>query len=64
MIRTAVDATEARRMGLVSRVTEDPRAVALEIAANDAEAVRAIAARLRDDAAPERREAREAAAFA
>ena len=59
-----VGATEARRMGLVSRVVEDPRAVALEIAGNDADAVRAVAARLRDDAPPERRGDREATAFA
>lgn len=58
-----VDATEARRMGLVSRVVEDPRAVAAEIAENDADAVRTVVARLRDDAPRQRREQREAAAF-
>lgn len=59
-----VDASEAQRMGLVSRVTRDPQAVAREIAANDAAAVRALKRRLSDDAPRETQEDREAAAFA
>lgn len=37
-----VDAEQARRVGLVSRIVEDPRAVAAEIADNDAAAIRAV----------------------
>jgi len=59
-----LEAREARRMGLVSRIVDDPRAVASEIAANDAGAVRAVKARLRDDASRDVQEDREAAAFA
>jgi len=58
-----VDADEARRMGLVSRVVDDPRAVAREIAGNDAAALRAVKRRLRDDADRETRERREREAF-
>lgn len=58
-----VDADAARRMGLVSRVVEDPLAVAEEVAANDPAALRTIARRLRDDADRATRERREAAAF-
>ena len=59
-----VDADEALRTGLVSRVVDDPRAVADEIAANDPAALRAITARLRDDGDRADRERREAEAFA
>jgi len=59
-----LDAEEAHRMGLVSRVVEDPRTVADEIAANDPAALRAIKARLRDDGDRAERERREAEAFA
>ncbi|MDS0299941.1 enoyl-CoA hydratase/isomerase family protein [Halogeometricum sp. S1BR25-6] len=59
-----VDAAEARRMGLVSRVVDDPRSVADEIAANRPDALRAVKARLRDDADDETRERAEAEAFA
>ena len=59
-----VDAREARRMGLVSRVVADPREVAASVAANDARALRALRERLRDDAPPDRQHAREAEAFA
>jgi len=59
-----VDAAEARRMGLVSRVVADPRTVAEGIAGNDAAALAVVKERLRDDADPETREEREAAAFA
>jgi enoyl-CoA hydratase/carnithine racemase len=58
-----VDAEEARRMGLVSRVTDDPRGVADELAANDPETLRAVKARMRDDAPPDERERREAEVF-
>jgi len=59
-----LEAREARRVGLVSRIVDEPRAVASEIAANDAETVRTVKRRLRDDAPRETREDREAAAFA
>lgn len=59
-----IDAEEARRVGLVSRVVDDPGAVAREIAANDSAAVRTIARRLEDDASIDAREERERAAFA
>nr|WP_206425032.1 enoyl-CoA hydratase/isomerase family protein [Halosimplex salinum] len=59
-----VDADAALRMGLVSRVVADPRAVADEIAANDPAALRVVTSRLRDDADREVRERREAEAFA
>jgi len=59
-----LDAEDALRVGLVSRVVDDPRAVVDEIADNDAAAVRAVKRRLRDDADRETRERREADAFA
>ncbi|WP_436923367.1 enoyl-CoA hydratase/isomerase family protein [Halosimplex amylolyticum] len=59
-----LDADEALRTGLVSRVVDDPRAVAEEIAANDPAALRVIKARLRDDADRRVQERREAEAFA
>ena len=58
-----LDAAAARRAGLVSRVTDEPRAVAETIAAHDAAAVRAIVDRLRDDARPRAQERGEASAF-
>ncbi|WP_115863517.1 enoyl-CoA hydratase/isomerase family protein [Halorussus litoreus] len=59
-----VDAEDAHRMGLVSRVTDDPRAVANEIAASDPETLRVVKARMRDDSPPAEQARREAAAFA
>lgn len=59
-----LDAEEACRMGLVSRVVDEPAAVATEIAANDADAIRTIKARIRDDADRETQETREARSFA
>jgi enoyl-CoA hydratase/carnithine racemase len=59
-----VDAEEARRIGLVSRVVADPRAVAEEVAANDEAALSVLKERLRDDANRATREEREVAAFA
>ncbi|MFC7059426.1 enoyl-CoA hydratase/isomerase family protein [Halovenus salina] len=55
--------TEAREVGLLSRVVEEPRAVATEIAANDAGALRTIKQRIRDDDSVETQETRAAAAF-
>lgn len=59
-----VDAAEARRMGLVSRVVEDPRAVADEVADNAAEALRRVKQLLRADGDLAEREHAEAEAFA
>ncbi len=59
-----IDAETALRMGLVSRIVDDPRAVAEEIATNDEMALRLIKRRLRDDADRETQERREANAFA
>ncbi|MFT4921072.1 MAG: enoyl-CoA hydratase [Haloarculaceae archaeon] len=59
-----IDATDARRMGLVSRIVEDPRTVATDVATNDPAAVRTIKARLRDDGGRDTQEDREVAAFA
>jgi enoyl-CoA hydratase/carnithine racemase len=59
-----VEAAEAHRMGLVSRVVDDPNAVAEELAASPADALAVVHERLRDDADRETQEAREAAAFA
>ncbi|SDM98942.1 Enoyl-CoA hydratase/carnithine racemase [Halogranum gelatinilyticum] len=58
-----VDAAEANRLGLVSRVVDDPKAVAEEVAANKADALRVVKARMRDDRPREEQEAAEAAAF-
>ncbi|WP_134668893.1 enoyl-CoA hydratase/isomerase family protein [Halorussus marinus] len=58
-----VDAEAALRMGLVSRVTDEPRAVADEVAAHDAEAVGVVKERVRDDAPASDQRRREAAAF-
>lgn len=55
-----LDADAALRTGLVSRVVDDPRAVADEIAAGKADALRGIKSRVRDrreDAVQERAEA-------
>ncbi len=59
-----VDADEALRMGLVSRVVDDPRAVAAEIAANDPGALARLKRLLRDRADHGAQERREADAFA
>jgi enoyl-CoA hydratase/carnithine racemase len=59
-----LDAEEARRIGLVSRIVDDPRVVAGEIAANDPDAIRVVKERIHDDAGSERQEDREATAFA
>jgi len=59
-----LDADEALRTGLVSRVVDDPRTVAEEIADNDADAVRAIKGLLADPADHDRQQERERDAFA
>jgi enoyl-CoA hydratase/carnithine racemase len=59
-----VDAEQALRMGLVSRVVDAPRRVADEVAANDPDALATLKRRLRDDADRQTRERRERAAFA
>ncbi|SDG00534.1 enoyl-CoA hydratase/isomerase family protein [Halorientalis regularis] len=59
-----VDAEAALRMGLLSRITADPRAVADEIAANDHGALAVLKRRLRDGAGTTEQERREADAFA
>jgi enoyl-CoA hydratase/carnithine racemase len=58
-----VDADEALRMGLASRIVEDPRSVARELAENDHLALRAIKRRLRDRDDPRAQERREAEVF-
>jgi len=58
-----LDARAAHRAGLVSRVTDDPRAVAETIADHDPAAVRTTVRRLRDDATPRAQERSEASAF-
>ena len=59
-----LDAEDALRTGLVSRIVDDPRTVAQSIAANDERALGVLAERLRDDADAEVQERREAEAFA
>ncbi|WP_256296372.1 enoyl-CoA hydratase/isomerase family protein [Haloarchaeobius salinus] len=59
-----VDAEEALRMGLVSRVVDHPATVAAEIAENNPAALSAVKRRMRDDADRAVQHAREAEAFA
>lgn len=59
----AIDADEALRMGLVSRVVEDPRTVVDELAAHPPDALRVVRERLRDDGPAADQQAAEAAAF-
>ena len=58
-----IDAEAARRMGLVSRVTDDLRTVADDLAANDPETLRVVKDRIRDDAPAADQLRREADAF-
>lgn len=58
-----LDADEALDVGLVSRVVDDPRTVAEEIAANDPDAVRAVATLLRSPDDPGSQEKRERETF-
>ncbi|GAB3699010.1 enoyl-CoA hydratase/isomerase family protein [Halorubrum pallidum] len=59
-----LDADEALRSGLVSRVVDDPRTVAEEIAAGKPDALRTIKHRMRDRREDETQERAEATAFA
>jgi len=59
-----IDAREALRMGLVSRVLDDPRDAAREIAAHEPGAVRTIAALVRDRSPLDVAQEAEAKAFA
>ena len=59
-----VDAETAREIGLVSRVVSDPRAVADELASNDADALRTLSDLLTHRGDPAERETAERAAFA
>lgn len=59
-----IDAETALRMGLLSRIVDDPRSVATEIADHDARALTVIKERLRDTASSDQQEKREAEAFA
>ncbi|ELY59787.1 enoyl-CoA hydratase [Natronococcus amylolyticus DSM 10524] len=58
-----VDAEEALRMGLLSRIEAEPRAVSEELAANETGALAVLKRRIRDDADRETQERREAEAF-
>ncbi|ELY57004.1 enoyl-CoA hydratase/isomerase family protein [Natronolimnohabitans innermongolicus] len=58
-----VGAEEALRMGLISRLEDEPRTVAEEIAANAPDALAALKARIRDDGDRATKERREAQAF-
>jgi enoyl-CoA hydratase/carnithine racemase len=58
-----IDAEEALRTGLASRVAENPRDLAEEIAGNDPAALSVLKECLRDESDRETREKREATAF-
>ncbi|WP_423743942.1 enoyl-CoA hydratase/isomerase family protein (plasmid) [Haladaptatus sp. SPP-AMP-3] len=58
-----VTAEDAHRMGLVSRVVEQPRKVADRLAANDPDALRVVKGRVRDRSSTDVQLAREAEAF-
>jgi enoyl-CoA hydratase len=58
-----IDAEEALRIGLVSRVVDDPYVVAENLAVNDHDALCVVKERLRDSADPGIQEEREAMAF-
>lgn len=59
-----IDAEEALRIGLVSRIVEEPEDVAVSLTENDPAALRVVKERLRDDAPPAQQDRREAEAFA
>lgn len=59
-----LDATEAREVGLCTRITETPYTVAEELAANDPDAMRTIKVRIRDGDGTATQERRERQAFA
>ena len=58
-----LDASEAQRIGLVSRVVDDPRTVAEELLDNDYAALRTLKQRIRDRDSLEQQETREIEAF-
>ncbi|MGQ3412476.1 enoyl-CoA hydratase/isomerase family protein [Natrinema sp. LN54] len=60
----SIDAEEALRMGLISRLEDEPRSVAEEIAGNADDALAALKRRIRDDGERATQERREADAFA
>ncbi|WP_226040194.1 enoyl-CoA hydratase/isomerase family protein [Natrinema sp. DC36] len=60
----SIDAEEALRIGLISRIDDDPRSVAEEIAENADDALVALKRRIRDDGERATQERREATAFA
>lgn len=59
----SVDADAALRMGLISRITDDPRAVAEALAEHPSDALREIKRRVRDDDHYDAQAPEEAAAF-
>ncbi|ELY93101.1 enoyl-CoA hydratase [Natrialba chahannaoensis JCM 10990] len=59
-----VDAEEALRMGLISRIEDDPREVVSSIAKHPSETLAVLKRRLRDDSEHAEQERREADAFA
>ncbi|ELY89377.1 enoyl-CoA hydratase/isomerase family protein [Natrialba taiwanensis] len=59
-----VDAEEALRLGLISRLEDDPRTVAEAIADNASDTLAVLKRRVRDDSKRELQERREAEAFA
>ncbi|ELZ07667.1 enoyl-CoA hydratase/isomerase family protein [Natrialba aegyptia] len=59
-----IDAEEALRLGLISRLEDDPRTVAEAIADNPGDALAVLKRRVRDDSERETQERREAEAFA
>lgn len=59
-----IDASEARQIGLVSRLVENPRTVAEALAEKDAEALQSIKRRIRDRDSLAVQEEREREAFA
>ncbi|ELY90396.1 enoyl-CoA hydratase [Natrialba hulunbeirensis JCM 10989] len=58
-----VDAEEARRMGLISRIEDEPREVVASIAEHPGETLAVLKRRLRDDSTQAEQERREADAF-
>lgn len=58
-----LDATEAKRMGLLSRIVDDPRTVAEELLEHDHQALRVIKERIRDTSPLSDQEDREVEAF-
>ncbi|AHF98504.1 enoyl-CoA hydratase [Halostagnicola larsenii XH-48] len=58
-----IDAEEARRIGLISRIEADPRTVAEELAANAPDALAVLKRRIRDDRERAAQERAESEAF-